>query len=152
MIGYWIFALVLLDHRPVSETKDVRGKTISYSLIFNGLICYTSLHRDLHYCIDTDVCWLLVYADNSLLTDFWELVLANKHRTHRGWKMNNWLWRTALLENLIVSHFVKKLPLFLWNWKVYYHLHKSHPTLTCPYLEWEEFSPHPSILFLQGPF
>ena len=70
MIWYWIFALELLDHRPVNETKDARGKTISYSLFFNGLIYYMSLHTDLHYCIDTDACWLLVYTDNSLLTDF----------------------------------------------------------------------------------
>lgn len=117
MIWYWIFALVLLDHRPVSETKDtkdVRGKTVSYSLIFSALIYYMSLHTDLHYCIDTDVCWLLVYVDNILLTDFWELVLANKHRTLCDWKMNNWLTmgRRALLEKLIVSQFVEKLPLF----------------------------------------
>lgn len=91
MIWYWIFALVLLDHRPDNETKDVRGKTISCSLVFNGLIYYMSLHTDLHYSIDTDVSWLLVYAGNSLLTDFQELVLANKHRTLHGWKMNNWL-------------------------------------------------------------
>ena len=114
MIWYWIFALVLLDHRPVNETKDVRGKTISYSLVSNGLIYYVSLRTDLHYCIDTDVCWLLVYADNSLLTDLGEFVPANKHRTLCGWKMNNWLtmWRRALLEKRMVSQFVEKLPLF----------------------------------------
>jgi len=118
MIWYWIFALVLLDHRPLNktkDTKDVRGKTISYSLVFNGLIYYMSLRTHLHYCIDADVCWHLVYADNSLLTDFWELVVANKHRTLRGWKMNNWLamWRRAPLEKLIVFTLLRNCHYFM---------------------------------------